>query len=131
MVKLWTRLPELSPMHFLMAYCMVETEKVACLSLLPVTVAPAMIIGNIITSYISNFDGYTNSILTITIGAIDRNNNHPRYSERCSAQLAVTYSSGSGGYIVTTDWPAEVLSSFSDTRLSVQKVMAVPARQHL
>ncbi|KAL1918071.1 uncharacterized protein VTP21DRAFT_3337 [Calcarisporiella thermophila] len=50
-----------------------------------------------------NFDGYTNSIYTTTIGAIDYMNSHPLYSERCAAQLAVTYSSGSGGYIFTTD----------------------------
>jgi Subtilase family len=47
-----------------------------------------------------NYDGYTNSIYTITIGAIDRLGNHPPYSEQCAAQLAVTYSSGSGGHIV-------------------------------
>lgn len=47
-----------------------------------------------------NYDGYTNSMYTITVGAIDRMENHPYYSERCSAQLVVTYSSGSGGHIV-------------------------------
>ncbi|CAO3617997.1 unnamed protein product [Cunninghamella blakesleeana] len=50
-----------------------------------------------------NFDGYTNSIYTITVGAIDHLENHPFYSEKCSAQLVVTYSSGSGGNIYTTD----------------------------
>ncbi|KAK9728498.1 pheromone processing endoprotease [Basidiobolus ranarum] len=52
-----------------------------------------------------NFDGYTNSIYTVSIGAADRNNGHPYYSEKCSAQLGVTYSSGNGGgnYIYTTD----------------------------
>lgn len=50
-----------------------------------------------------NFDGYTNSIYTITIGGIDRKGLHPYYSEHCSAQLAVTYSSGSGDAIHTTD----------------------------
>jgi kexin len=50
-----------------------------------------------------NFDGYTNSIFSATIGAIDRSNHHPYYSERCSAQLAVTYSSGDGDNIHTTD----------------------------
>ncbi|KAF1969052.1 KEX1 protease precursor [Bimuria novae-zelandiae CBS 107.79] len=50
-----------------------------------------------------NFDGYTNSIYSITVGAIDKNNNHPYYSEACSAQLVVTYSSGSGDAIHTTD----------------------------
>lgn len=48
-----------------------------------------------------NFDGYTNSIYSITVGAIDRKGNHPYYSEHCSAQLVVTYSSGSGDAIVS------------------------------
>lgn len=50
-----------------------------------------------------NFDGYTNSIYSITVGAIDRNGVHPYYSEKCSAQLVVTYSSGSTDAIHTTD----------------------------
>ncbi len=50
-----------------------------------------------------NFDGYTNSIYSITVGAVDREGNHPYYSEHCSAQLVVTYSSGSGDSIHTTD----------------------------
>ncbi|KAG9233553.1 peptidase S8/S53 domain-containing protein [Amylocarpus encephaloides] len=50
-----------------------------------------------------NFDGYTNSIYSITVGAIDRKGLHPYYSEHCSAQLVVTYSSGSGDAIHTTD----------------------------
>jgi kexin len=49
-----------------------------------------------------NFDGYTNSIYSITVGAIDREGNHPYYSEHCSAQLGVTYSSGSGDAIVSS-----------------------------
>ena len=50
-----------------------------------------------------NFDGYTNSIYSITIGAIDRKGQHPYYSEKCSASLVVTYSSGGGDAIHTTD----------------------------
>ncbi|KAJ2381927.1 pheromone processing endoprotease, partial [Coemansia sp. RSA 2603] len=50
-----------------------------------------------------NFDGYTNSIYTISIGAIDHADRHPYYSEPCSAQLAVTYSNGDNRGIVTTD----------------------------
>ena len=50
-----------------------------------------------------NFDGYTNSIYTITIGGIDRKGIHGYYSEECSAQLGVSYSSGSGDAIHTTD----------------------------
>ena len=48
-----------------------------------------------------NFDGYTNSIYSISVGAIDRKGLHPYYSEKCSAQLVVTYSSGSGDAIVS------------------------------
>lgn len=48
-----------------------------------------------------NFDGYTNSRYTISIGAISRENHHPDYSEACSAQLAVTYSSGDYSWIVS------------------------------
>ncbi|KAL2211418.1 hypothetical protein CC79DRAFT_1268269 [Sarocladium strictum] len=50
-----------------------------------------------------NFDGYTNSIYSVTVGAVDRAGLHPYYSEHCSAQLVVTYSSGSGDAIHTTD----------------------------
>ncbi|KAG8411644.1 pheromone processing endoprotease, variant 2 [Metarhizium acridum] len=53
-----------------------------------------------------NFDGYTNSIFSITVGAVSRDNQQTYYSEPCSAQLAVTYSSGgsaSDGFIHTTD----------------------------
>lgn len=50
-----------------------------------------------------NFDGYTNSIYSITVGGIDRAGNHPYYSELCSANLVVTYSSGEGDAIHTTD----------------------------
>ncbi|KAJ2906436.1 hypothetical protein MKZ38_001796 [Zalerion maritima] len=50
-----------------------------------------------------NFDGYTNSIYSITVGAIDRAGEHPYYSEKCSAQLVVAYSSGGGDAIHTTD----------------------------
>lgn len=50
-----------------------------------------------------NFDGYTNSIYSITVGALDRKGQHPYYSEKCSASLVVAYSSGSGDAIHTTD----------------------------
>ncbi|KAG0044395.1 pheromone processing endoprotease [Gryganskiella cystojenkinii] len=50
-----------------------------------------------------NFDGYTNSRYTISIGAITRTNQHPVYSEACSAQLGVTYSSGDNSWIYTCD----------------------------
>ena len=48
-----------------------------------------------------NFDGYTNSIFSITVGAIDRKGLHPYYSELCAAMMIVTPSSGSGDHIVS------------------------------
>ncbi|KAK5948259.1 pheromone processing endoprotease [Knufia fluminis] len=50
-----------------------------------------------------NFDGYTNSIYSISTGAIDRAGDHPYYSEKCSALLLVTPSSGHSDAIHTTD----------------------------
>lgn len=50
-----------------------------------------------------NFDGYTNSIYLITVGAIDYLGQHPQYAEACSAVMVVTYSSGSKEHIHTTD----------------------------
>lgn len=47
-----------------------------------------------------NFDGYTNSIYSITVAAIDYQDLHPPYSEACSANMVVAYSSGSGKHIV-------------------------------
>ena len=50
-----------------------------------------------------NFDGYTNSIYTVTIAAVDHLGHHPYYSEMCSAIIASSYSSGAGQAITTTD----------------------------
>ncbi|KAF8992376.1 peptidase S8/S53 domain-containing protein [Cyathus striatus] len=50
-----------------------------------------------------NFDGYTNSIYSVTVGAVDYTGQHPFYSEACAANMVVAYSSGSGEHIVTTD----------------------------
>ncbi|KAJ3076390.1 pheromone processing endoprotease [Podochytrium sp. JEL0797] len=54
-----------------------------------------------------NFDGFTNSIYTITVGAVDRFGRHPEYSEKCSANLVVMFSSSDSRHndaIATTDW---------------------------
>ncbi|KAF8891200.1 peptidase S8/S53 domain-containing protein [Infundibulicybe gibba] len=50
-----------------------------------------------------NFDGYTNSIYSVTVSAIDYKGLHPYYSEPCAANMIVAYSSGDGQHIVTTD----------------------------
>lgn len=57
-----------------------------------------------------NFDGYTNSIYSVTVGAIDHTGAHPYYSEACAANMIVTYSSGSTKHIVTTDVGADKCS---------------------
>nr|XP_023667855.1 proprotein convertase subtilisin/kexin type 7 [Paramormyrops kingsleyae]XP_023667856.1 proprotein convertase subtilisin/kexin type 7 [Paramormyrops kingsleyae] len=53
-----------------------------------------------------NYDGYANSIYTVTIGAVDENGRKPFYAEKCASMLAVTFSSGDGllRSIVTSDW---------------------------
>ncbi|KAG5354093.1 hypothetical protein C0989_009791 [Termitomyces sp. Mn162] len=50
-----------------------------------------------------NFDGYTNSIYSVTVSALDYTGKHPYYSETCAANMVTAYSSGSGNHIVTTD----------------------------
>ncbi|KAG6814587.1 hypothetical protein H0H92_000116 [Tricholoma furcatifolium] len=50
-----------------------------------------------------NYDGYTNSIYSVTVSALDHTGKHPYYSEACAANMIVAYSSGSGAHIVTTD----------------------------
>ncbi|KAH7923465.1 hypothetical protein BV22DRAFT_1036240 [Leucogyrophana mollusca] len=58
-----------------------------------------------------NFDGYTNSIYSVTVSAVDYKGLHPYYSEPCAANLVVAYSSGSGKQIVTTDVGENACSS--------------------
>lgn len=41
-----------------------------------------------------NFDGYTNSIYSVTVAAVDYTGFRPYYSEACAANMVVTYSSG-------------------------------------
>ncbi|KAK6459415.1 peptidase S8/S53 domain-containing protein [Scheffersomyces xylosifermentans] len=62
-----------------------------------------------------NFDGYTNSIYSITVGAIDYKGLHPTYAEACSAVMVVTYSSGSGEHIHTTDIKGKCSASHGGT----------------
>uniref|UniRef100_A0A3Q4BTY4 P/Homo B domain-containing protein n=1 Tax=Mola mola TaxID=94237 RepID=A0A3Q4BTY4_MOLML len=57
-----------------------------------------------------NYDGYANSIYTITIGAVDEKGRKPFYAEECASMLAVTFSSGGDKLrsIVTSDWSMDV-----------------------
>ncbi|KZT39745.1 hypothetical protein SISSUDRAFT_984412 [Sistotremastrum suecicum HHB10207 ss-3] len=58
-----------------------------------------------------NFDGYTNSIYSVTVSAVDYKGLHPYYSEPCAANMIVTYSSGGGKHIHTTDVGKDVCAS--------------------
>ncbi|KAE8592519.1 hypothetical protein XENTR_v10018781 [Xenopus tropicalis] len=53
-----------------------------------------------------NYDGYANSIYTVTIGAVNEAGKMPFYAEECASMLAVTFSSGDKlmRSIVTSDW---------------------------
>ncbi|XP_043936894.1 proprotein convertase subtilisin/kexin type 7 [Protopterus annectens] len=53
-----------------------------------------------------NYDGYANSVYTVTIGAVDEIGRMPFYAEECASMLAVTFSSGDKlmRNIVTSDW---------------------------
>ncbi|KAF7363769.1 PHOMO B domain-containing protein [Mycena sanguinolenta] len=42
-----------------------------------------------------NFDGYTNSIYSVTVSAVDHTGQRPYYSEACTANMVAAYSSGS------------------------------------
>lgn len=67
-----------------------------------------------------NFDGYANSIYTVTIGAVDELDKKPDYAEECASKFAVTYSNGyhrGDRNIVTADLQRSrgCTSSFSGT----------------
>ncbi|KAF9553658.1 hypothetical protein CPC08DRAFT_822168 [Agrocybe pediades] len=50
-----------------------------------------------------NYDGYTNSIYSVTVSAVNYAGKWSSYSETCSAVMVAAYTSGGGKYIVTTD----------------------------
>lgn len=62
-----------------------------------------------------NFDGYTNLMYSITVGAIDYKGKHPDYAEACSAVMVVTYSLGLGEHIHTTDIKNKCTASHGGT----------------
>lgn len=84
-----------------------------------------------------NFDGYTNSIFSVTVGAVDRKGLHPYYSEMCAAMMVVAPSSGSGdhivGHCVCPLRSIDFLCSIQQTleRISAHTAMAELLRLHL
>ncbi|KAJ8256544.1 hypothetical protein COCON_G00186960 [Conger conger] len=63
-----------------------------------------------------NYDGYANSIYTVTIGAVDESGRMPFYAEECASMLAVTFSSGDKQLrsIVTSDWSLQMGTGCTD-----------------
>ncbi|XP_026874912.2 proprotein convertase subtilisin/kexin type 7 [Electrophorus electricus] len=63
-----------------------------------------------------NYDGYANSIYTVTVGAVDENGRKPFYAEECASMLAVTFSSGGRHLrsIVTSDWSLQHASGCTE-----------------
>lgn len=74
-----------------------------------------------------NFDGYTNSIYSLTVSAIDYAGNHPSYAEACSAVMVVAYSSGSGEHIHTTDFKNKCTTVHGGTSAAAPLAAAVLA----
>jgi kexin len=71
-----------------------------------------------------NFDGYTNSIYTITISAMDKRQNHPTYSEQCPAILMTAYSSSNGNAngIYTSDWRTGCTQSHGGSDILIRNI---------
>ena len=59
-----------------------------------------------------NFDGYANSVYTLTIGAVDERDQMPYYAEQCASMLAVTYSSDDCSYTCNIVSTAARVSSY-------------------
>ncbi|KAF9054728.1 kex protein [Panaeolus papilionaceus] len=72
-----------------------------------------------------NFDGYTNSIYSVTVSSIDYKGLHPTYSETCAANMVVAYSSGSGNHIVTTDRNNECTKNHGGTSAAAPNAVGV------
>lgn len=74
-----------------------------------------------------NYDGYANSIYTITVGAITRTHAIPFYSEKCTAVMVVSYSSGLKDGIYTTDLKNKCTSSHGGTSAAAPLVSGIYA----
>lgn len=64
------------------------------------------------------YNGYVNSIYTITINGVNKDGTKPAYAEECAGILATTYSKETGnqsGSIVTVDEKAGCVKDFGDT----------------
>lgn len=74
-----------------------------------------------------NYDGYTNSIFTMTVASVKRNGRHPSYGEECAANLVSTYGSGDGHFISTVDVGGACYPNFGGTSASAPMAAGVIA----
>lgn len=81
-----------------------------------------------------NYDGYANSRLTVTVGAVDASGAGTAYSEDCAALMVVAPSSGGGKALTTTDLlgsrgatRTDCTSSFGGTSAAAPVVAGVVA----
>lgn len=77
-----------------------------------------------------NFDGYTNSIYSVTVSAVDYQGLHPYYSEPCAANMVVTYSSGSGKFIVSLAVIAPNFLTLNDVKVTTDVGKDKCSRSH-
>lgn len=64
------------------------------------------------------YNGYANSVFTITVSGVNKNGSIPGYAERCSAVMAATYSQDNEGEvdsIITSDLDSTCSSTFEAT----------------
>jgi kexin len=76
-----------------------------------------------------NYDGYTNSIYSITVGSVDAFHNHPGYSESCTALLVSAYSSGvlSHRIYTSSSWHNQCTDEHGGTSAAAPFVAGVAA----
>ncbi|KAI9295762.1 hypothetical protein K502DRAFT_303343 [Neoconidiobolus thromboides FSU 785] len=76
-----------------------------------------------------NFDGYTNSIYSITVGSVDAKNQHPAYSEACTAMMITAYSSGNFGARIYTSssWHSQCTDSHGGTSAAAPMMAGIIA----
>jgi len=51
-----------------------------------------------------NYDGYANTVYTVTIGAVGEDGAMPYYGEECASMLAVTFSSSAYHRSMVSSW---------------------------
>ncbi|KAJ1512736.1 Proprotein convertase subtilisin/kexin type 7 [Coelomomyces lativittatus] len=74
-----------------------------------------------------NFDGYANSLYTITIGGLSPVGNLPFYAEPCAAHLAMMFGGSDGKFISTTDMYSGCTTQHTGTSAAAPLVSGILA----